>query len=464
MPDLIRRDGIVRGRAAFPASDVQPLAVEAEPSVLVISTATEPGPVFGRLTGGDPDTFVSFSLAEGGAPEHGTVTVESYGAYTYTPDPGYEGSDGFIFLVTDDETGETGAATVAITVAAEAPLVVGGRGSDVLIGGAGDNVIDGLGGSDRLVGGLGDDVLTLGGGGTAEGEEGRDALTGGSGISDLSGGEGDDTITLGEGGGHAYGGGGDDTLTGGAGGDVLYGGDGSDRITAGAGDDHVVLDDLGAGDYADGGEGSDHLSADASAATDPVVLAGGQLFLDGLLVATGFEGFDLVAGSGDDTLTGGSGHSTLSGGEGRDAISLGEGGGYAYGGGGNDTLMGGRGSERLLGGAGDDVLDTGEGGGRARGGAGSDVLTGGSGDDVLAGAAGADEFWYVTGQPGVVGTDLILDFEVGVDTLVLRRTGIASIKVADLDGDGADDSSVLLSSGDVVGLVGVSGVAAEELI
>ncbi len=476
MRDLMSRDGrdgIVNGRAVLPASEVQPLAVEAEPSLLVISTVTEPGAVLGTLTGGDPDTFVSFSLAEGGEPEHGTVTVDPWGSYAYTPDPGFEGSDSFTFEVTSDD-GETATATVAITVAVEAPLAISGsEGNDVLIGGTGDNVINGLSGFDQLVGGEGDDTLTLGNGGNAAGGEGNDTLTRGSGYDNFYGGEGDDTIGLGEGGGIGFGDAGSDTLTGGVGSDQLAGGTGSDQITGGAGDDSVSLDDLDAGDFADGGKGSDTFSVIAGTATAPVVLTNGELFLDGVLVATGFESFNITAGSANATLTGGSGYSEFYGGEGDDTLVLGDGGGGADGDAGNDTLTGGSGFERLLGGEGDDLLNTGEGGGRAWGGKGHDTLTGGSGDDmlvggrgddVLTGAAGADEFRFKTGLSNVVETNLILDFEVGVDTLGLRAVSIASITVADLDGDGVEDSSVLLSSGDVVGLIGVSGVTADDLI
>ncbi len=548
MRDLMSRDGrdgIVNGRAVLPASEVQASAVEAEPSVLVISTVTEPGAVSGVLTGGDPDTFVSFSLAEGGEPEHGTVAVDPWGSYTYTPDPGFEGSDSFTFAVTSED-GETATATVAITLAVEAPLAItGSEGNDVLIGGTGDNVINGLGGFDRLVGGEGDDTLTLGSEGNATGGVGNDTLTGGSGYSDLSGGAGDDMLSLGEGGGFASGDAGDDTLslgesggfafgdaghdtlTGGAGSDFLAGGPGRDQITAGAGDDTVSLDDLDAGDFADGGKGSDFLYVNAGTATDPVVLTGsdGELFLDGVLIATGFESFGITAGSGNDTLTGSSGFNNFYGGAGDDTISLGEGGGAAfgdagndtltggsgndvllsgtgsdritagagddtlvlgedggvlgedggsaYGGAGHDTLSGGSGFERLRGGAGNDLLNTSDGGGRAWGGRGHDTLTGGSGndmlvggrgDDVLTGGAGTDEFRFTAGLLSGVETDLISDFEVGVDTLVLRNVSIASITAADLDGDGMEDASVLLSSGDVIGLIGVSGVTADDLI
>jgi hypothetical protein len=47
-------------------------------------------------------------------PAHGTVVLRSNGSFTYTPDAGYSGIDGFGYLVSDSQPG--GTATVEITV------------------------------------------------------------------------------------------------------------------------------------------------------------------------------------------------------------------------------------------------------------------------------------------------------------------------------------------------------------
>lgn len=90
---------------------------------------------------------------------------------------------------------------------------------------------------------------------------------------------------------------------------------------------------------------------------------------------------------------------------------------------GDDHLIGGDGADLLLGGDGDDRLDGGNGHDILRGGAGDDILTGGAGDDVLWGGPGADTFIFTSG------TDLIADFEQGIDQIILDPalwTGLTS--------------------------------------
>ena len=82
-------------------------------------------------------------------------------------------------------------------------------------------------------------------------------------------------------------------------------------------------------------------------------------------------------------------------------------------------LMGRDGDDRLVGGRGDDEL-WGEGGwGHPEAGSGNDTLDGREGNDVLAGGPGADRFEFST-APGPANADFILDFEPGIDTLVLH--------------------------------------------
>jgi hypothetical protein len=61
------------------------------------------------------------------------------------------------------------------------------------------------------------------------------------------------------------------------------------------------------------------------------------------------------------------------------------------------------------------------------GGDGDDKLIGEGGNDQLTGGAGADEFKVVKGN---FGTDLIADFELGVD--VIKVTGVAGVAFSDL--------------------------------
>ena len=72
------------------------------------------GSYSGQLAATDPDgNTVSFALA--GGPVHGSVTVSPSGAYTYTPDADYIGSDSFTFTATDP-SGASDTATVSLTI------------------------------------------------------------------------------------------------------------------------------------------------------------------------------------------------------------------------------------------------------------------------------------------------------------------------------------------------------------
>ncbi|WP_431732403.1 Ig-like domain-containing protein, partial [Chromobacterium vaccinii] len=72
----------------------------------------EDTPVSGTLTAsdpnGDPLTFV-----KGADPQHGTVTVNPNGTWTYTPAQDYNGSDKFTVTVSD---GRGGTATVTVNI------------------------------------------------------------------------------------------------------------------------------------------------------------------------------------------------------------------------------------------------------------------------------------------------------------------------------------------------------------
>lgn len=122
----------------------------------------------GQLAATDPDgNTVTFALANG--PTHGSVSVFAGGAYTYTPDGDYFGSDSFTFTATDT-AGSSDTATISLTVndVSDVPT----SGDDTLTGGAADNsfVMDQsgpsipsgtLGGTDSLDGGAGVDQVTF---------------------------------------------------------------------------------------------------------------------------------------------------------------------------------------------------------------------------------------------------------------------------------------------------------------
>lgn len=106
-----------------------------------------------------------------------------------------------------------------------------------------------------------------------------------------------------------------------------------------------------------------------------------------------------------DNLFGTDGDDTMFGYAGKDVIDASGGDDLVRGGGGPDRLQGGDGNDKLIGQGGDDVLD------------------GGAGRDKLVGRGGADTF-IVNGEDGVT---RILDFESGVDTIIIRSEEVETM-------------------------------------
>ncbi|MEA5501922.1 Ig-like domain-containing protein, partial [Halotia wernerae UHCC 0503] len=109
----------------------------------------------GQLVAQDPNGDpLTFSLAQNGAPSHGTVTIAPDGSYTYTPAANYHGTDAFTYTVSDGKGGST-TGTIVVNVASvnDAPTTSGGANS-----GAEDTVVAGqLAGND-----VDGDALTFG--------------------------------------------------------------------------------------------------------------------------------------------------------------------------------------------------------------------------------------------------------------------------------------------------------------
>lgn len=110
--------------------------------------------------------------------------------------------------------------------------------------------------------------------------------------------------------------------------------------------------------------------------------------------------------AGDDLLIGFDNFDFISGEEGNDVIIAGGGSDRLFGGNGKDFLFGGDGNDNLRGDSGKDFLFGNEG---------ADFLRGDNGKDFLVGGVGSDVFILQPGQ----GTDIITDFEDGIDSLGL---------------------------------------------
>ncbi|MBN8474837.1 calcium-binding protein [Sulfuritalea sp.] len=302
-------------------------------------------------------------LAAGIGPEHVTVTRDLYSLYLSLNN----GADrltlsnwfsGNAYQVERVEFAD-GTVWGAEELAARIPGAT--EGNDVLVGGAGDDAINGLGGIDTIYGQAGNDSLDGGGGDDALiGYVGNDVLDGGAGNDGLQGGAGNDTYLFGNGSGqdviHDY----DSTVgnfdmvrmaTGVSAADVQVARDPSNLyLSLSGGADRLTLSNWFSGDahkveqveFADGTTWSVH---DLVAMTDHV----------------GSEGYDFIRGHG--RLFGLGGNDNLGGAEGNDLLDGGPGDDYLSGGPGSDTLDGGTGNDVMQGDEGDDVYLFGNGSG-----------------------------------------------------------------------------------------------------
>ncbi len=160
---------------------------------------------------------------------------------------------------------------------------------------------------------------------------------------------------------------------------------------------------------------------------------------DGVVLTGTIRADTLTGTAGEDRLSGGIGNDTLNGLGGHDVLD---------GGIGNDTLNGGDGNDVLFGDLGNDTLN---------GGAGNDVLFGGLGNDTLSGGTGRDVFHFGRAD----GNDTILDFDVTQDSIILDdNISVSRTRLSDTNRDGVLDTTLTLSVGGSVTLLGVSNPAA----
>ncbi|AFV97424.1 MULTISPECIES: calcium-binding protein [unclassified Sulfuricurvum] len=116
----------------------------------------------------------------------------------------------------------------------------------------------------------------------------------------------------------------------------------------------------------------------------------------------GHNGNDILFGKGyGDLLYGNGGNDLLIGGEGNDTLSGESGDDILYGDNGNDTLCGDEGNDKLFGGKGNDMLE---------GGAGNDLLQGGEGTNTLIGSTGNDTYLVTNGSNNTTIHENILGF------------------------------------------------------
>jgi Ca2+-binding RTX toxin-like protein len=337
---------------------------------------------------------------------------------------------------------------------------------------AGNDYIDGGLGADRMYGGLGHDTYVVDNAGDTVVEnanEGFDTvrvsfsytiplnverleLTGSAAIN-ATGSSFDDRL---------YGNSSSNILWGLGGNDILNGGAGTDTMIGGTGNDTYYVDNAGDVVVEYSGEGSDWVASAVSYTLgqnleSANLIVAGDLDLtgndlDNTLVGNGWANV-LSGGLGNDTLRGENGDDDLFGGAGDDFLD----GGWAVdamaGGTGNDiyvvdnmsdsvTETGGQGSDEvrvsvswtLTAGADVETLRTTDDAGTAAidltgnasgniviGNDGDNVIAGRGGDDELTGRAGDDSFLFDTPLDPANNVDVITDFNVADDTILLEN-------------------------------------------
>ncbi|RMG11920.1 MAG: calcium-binding protein [Cyanobacteria bacterium J055] len=169
----------------------------------------------------------------------------------------------------------------------------------------------------------------------------------------------------------------------------------------------------------------------------------------------GTQGNDEVVGSSvDNFIFVGSGNDTVNGNDGADTVSGNQGLDVVNGGNGNDLIVGGRDSDVLTGGEGNDILNGNIGTDRVEGnngndflfggqdsdtligGEGNDTLTGDVGQDVLTGNGGSDVYVLrsAAAAPDLAQSDIITDFEVGIDLIGLTPGATPVLEATTLNG------------------------------
>lgn len=366
----------------------------------------------------------------------------------------------------------------------------GNAARDVLLGGAGNDTLDGADGTDLLIGGAGADSMEGGEESdvfvvdaldtvTDYGVLGYDkaqindpagvtlSMSNWSGIERVNGFTGDDVIdgssqlikqetqvfhqfgvdeefkTIGL---LLFGDAGNDSLIGGTANDVLIGGVGDDSLVGGAGRD-IMLGNAG-DDVFDGGAGNDiFLIGEAG----DVVRDGGADFDKAVITVTTGLSIDVGTWAGVERINGSTGDDAI------DATGLTEG-IILAGASGGDTLTGGDAGDTFFGGAGNDLLLGASGADALIGSSGDDTLVGGTDNDFYLGGLGADSFAWSDG----FGRDVVKDYADGVDRLDFSgHSGVSSL--ADLVVVQAGTNTVICEVGSFNEQVTLVGVTATDL-
>lgn len=143
--------------------------------------------------------------------------------------------------------------------------------------------------------------------------------------------------------------------------------------------------------------------------------------------ASAEPGQSIVGDDAANVLTGGGGDDFIIANGGDDVVFAGNGDDFVLANGGNDQIHGGCGNDTLLGGEDDDTI---------WGDAGGDLIDGDRGNDVLTGGQGADTFRFNAGPDYLgLGSDIITDFRLGEDQLLIKNGDVSLVTFADTGSD-----------------------------
>lgn len=280
--------------------------------------------------------------------------------------------------------------------------IYGGGGRDTIDAGAGADRVSGQGGNDLLTGGADDDFVNGGGGrdriygdDIAGNETGNDTIVGGAKRDLVFAGDGNDVVFGGSGNDSLDGEAGDDTLQGQSGHDLLNGGDGNDTfIWRGRGQDSVDATDGRDEIEVRGTSGADEFTIGQNGSM--LELASGTSSLTFINTSVGIanpvERLVLNAGRGNDLITindvdnVGAMQILVNGELGEDTV-IGSGASLGLV---RLLIDGGDGEDSLTGTDDNDTILGGDGNDLIAGGGGNDTLRGGDGADVIDGGAGND--------------------------------------------------------------------------
>jgi len=320
-----------------------------------------------------------------------------------------------------------------------ANVIIGGAGNDLLTGGEGNDSLTGNGGADVLQGGVGDDKYSVDNVGDVVSEnagEGIDTIS--TGLSSYALGANVENLKF-TGSGNFIGTGNSlaNIITGGAGNDTLDGSTGADTMSGGLGNDTYLVDDLGdVVRYETATGGRDLIKttllsyAIGSATVEDLTFVGtGNFSGDGNTLAN-----TLVGGAGDDVLNGRAGADTMQGLLGADTYVVDNAGdvvieigddidtvrtallSYTLGdrvedlsftGAGSHTGSGNALANVLFGAGSSDTLNGLDGNDTLDGKAGNDTLIGGAGNDTLNDPSGTNTMIGGTGDDTYVAYDMV---------------------------------------------------------